>query len=279
LSGRITSGNVGVEAFLRQARMTMLEQCPSPRRPRAALWLGLLLAGAGVLLLPAAARAGTVLYYSAPDLGYGWCSEHGSQSATRECARQSCEGAGNSDCRLVLDCGSGWAAVAETDGNSVVAAVCERNSAIHARHHALLLCIAAAAAECWTITAFFGSSETSHADNRAFDQAWYVQVLLAESGYEIGPIDGDLGPRTRRAIRDVQSRAGLAETGTPSPAVLKLLLARFGGMAGFAAAVKREIERRDEASDASTQFVFVHGVKSGAGTSSGGEQRRDKPGG
>jgi hypothetical protein len=259
--------------------MTMLKQCPSPRRPRAALWLRLLLAGAGVLLLPAAARAGTVVYYSAPDLGYGWCSEHGSQSATRECARKGCEGAGNSDCRLVLDCSSGWAAVAETDGNSVVAAVCERNSAIHARHHALLLCIAAARAECWTTTAFFGSSETSQADNRAFDQAWYAQVLLTEAGYEIGPIDGDLGPRTRRAIRDFQSRAGLAETGTPSQKLLDLLLARFGGMAGFAAAIKREIERRDDASDAGTQFVFVPGSKSGGRASGGSEQRRHKPGG
>jgi hypothetical protein len=229
--------------------------------------------------LPAAAWAGTVLYYSAPDRGYGWCSEHGSQDATRECARKGCEGAGNSDCRPVLDCGRGWAAVAETGDHSVVAGVCERNNAIHARHHALMLCIAAAGAVCRTTIAFFGSSETSQADNRAFDQAWYAQVLLTEAGYEIGGIDGDLGPRTRRAIRDVQSRAGLTETGTPSKEVLELLLARFGGMAGFAAAIKREIESRDDPTSASTQFVLVPGAKSDDGGASGGsEQRRRKPG-
>ncbi len=279
LSGRITSGNVCGEAILRQARMKMLGQCRSPRRPDAAApWLLLLLVGLGVLLLPAAARAATVLYYSAPDVGFGWCSEVGSLSQTRDCARKNCEGAGNGDCRLVLECDRGWAAIAEDDANSGIAAVCERNNSIQARHQALLLCIAAAGAGCWTNTAFLDSNETGQADNRAFDEAWYIQTLLTEAGYEIGPIDGDLGPRTRQAIRDFQSRAGLAETGAPSRKLLDLLLARYGGMAGFAAAIKREIESRDDGAAASTQFVFVPDAKSDGPGGGGGDQRRHKPG-
>ena len=40
-----------------------------------------------------------------------------------------------------------------------------------------------------------------------------VQVLLTRRGYSPGPIDGDMGNRTRSAIQEFQSDSGLAVTG------------------------------------------------------------------
>jgi localization factor PodJL len=40
-----------------------------------------------------------------------------------------------------------------------------------------------------------------------------AQRLLAERGYDPGPVDGRPGPRTEAAVRSFQRRAGLAETG------------------------------------------------------------------
>ena len=50
-----------------------------------------------------------------------------------------------------------------------------------------------------------------------------VQRGLAARGYDIGTIDGVIGARTEAAIRDVQSRAGVAVTGTATRDVLMLL--------------------------------------------------------
>jgi localization factor PodJL len=40
-----------------------------------------------------------------------------------------------------------------------------------------------------------------------------IQVLLAEKGYDPGPLDGFEGPQTRQAVRAFQRRSGIAETG------------------------------------------------------------------
>ena len=40
-----------------------------------------------------------------------------------------------------------------------------------------------------------------------------VQRALSRRGYYSGPVDGDLGPRSRAAIRDYQADRGLAATG------------------------------------------------------------------
>ena len=43
-----------------------------------------------------------------------------------------------------------------------------------------------------------------------------IQQELASKGFNVGPVDGAVGPRTRQAIRDYQTRAGLPVTGEPS---------------------------------------------------------------
>lgn len=50
-----------------------------------------------------------------------------------------------------------------------------------------------------------------------------VQERLAALGYDPGPIDGVAGPKTRAAIGDFQTAAGLAPDGAASPALLARL--------------------------------------------------------
>jgi glucose-6-phosphate dehydrogenase assembly protein OpcA len=50
-----------------------------------------------------------------------------------------------------------------------------------------------------------------------------TQVLLAALGYYTGPIDGILGPQTQVALKEVQRKHGLQETGTPTEETIALL--------------------------------------------------------
>ncbi|MDE0034783.1 MAG: lytic murein transglycosylase [Deltaproteobacteria bacterium] len=50
-----------------------------------------------------------------------------------------------------------------------------------------------------------------------------LQRLLAARGYDIGEIDGIIGPRTRAAIRDYQAKRGLRVDGFPRQEILELL--------------------------------------------------------
>ncbi|RUR72168.1 glucose-6-phosphate dehydrogenase assembly protein OpcA [Chlorogloeopsis fritschii PCC 9212] len=50
-----------------------------------------------------------------------------------------------------------------------------------------------------------------------------TQYLLAALGFYNGPIDGILGPQTETALREVQKKYGLTETGTASAETLSLL--------------------------------------------------------
>jgi glucose-6-phosphate dehydrogenase assembly protein OpcA len=50
-----------------------------------------------------------------------------------------------------------------------------------------------------------------------------TQYLLAASGFYTGPIDGILGPQTAAALREVQKKYELPETGTATPETLKIL--------------------------------------------------------
>ena len=60
-----------------------------------------------------------------------------------------------------------------------------------------------------------------------------TQEALLTLGYEIGDIDGVIGPATRGAIKAFQSSQGLAMNGEPAPALLELMLkvARDKGLA------------------------------------------------
>lgn len=55
------------------------------------------------------------------------------------------------------------------------------------------------------------------------DERMKVQALLARKGYDIGPPDGVLGPKTRAAVIDFQARAGLLPDGHVSGNLLQAL--------------------------------------------------------
>ena len=53
-----------------------------------------------------------------------------------------------------------------------------------------------------------------------------MQRLLAARGYDIGEIDGKIGPRTRHAIRSFQTARGLPVTGAVDVDLLEILSGR-----------------------------------------------------
>jgi peptidoglycan hydrolase-like protein with peptidoglycan-binding domain len=59
---------------------------------------------------------------------------------------------------------------------------------------------------------------TPHAAARGVDPATVreVQAELQRRGYEVGAVDGRLGPRTKAAIREYERDAGLPQDGLPS---------------------------------------------------------------
>jgi peptidoglycan hydrolase-like protein with peptidoglycan-binding domain len=50
-----------------------------------------------------------------------------------------------------------------------------------------------------------------------------VRAALRERGYNAGPTDAAMGPRTAEALRSFQKRQGLPVTGRPDPATLTAL--------------------------------------------------------
>jgi lipid-binding SYLF domain-containing protein len=50
-----------------------------------------------------------------------------------------------------------------------------------------------------------------------------IQAALAAKGYDPGPIDGQMGAKTRAAIREYQAEAGFEVTGNPSAALQRSL--------------------------------------------------------
>jgi peptidoglycan hydrolase-like protein with peptidoglycan-binding domain len=50
-----------------------------------------------------------------------------------------------------------------------------------------------------------------------------MQKLLNERGFEAGPVDGIIGPKTTKAVREYQESRGLVATGNPDEETLKEL--------------------------------------------------------
>ena len=50
-----------------------------------------------------------------------------------------------------------------------------------------------------------------------------AQALLTKAGYDPGPADGAMGPKTRSAIKQFQSKNGLASDGIASSLLLATL--------------------------------------------------------
>lgn len=66
------------------------------------------------------------------------------------------------------------------------------------------------------------------------EQVYEIQRLLNTLGYDAGPTDGEMGPRTKNAIMTYQRNSGLPVTGVPDQLLLDRLSATVQG--GFAAA-------------------------------------------
>src|SRR6188472_3244075 len=116
-------------------------------RPRSAALPGALLL---LLLAQTPAHGQTAIYYSAPENAFGWCAGYSYERA-QSCARNYCEKYGGTDCRLALDCNSGWGAIAWAESPlRGVGITCGMNEADGARYLALTSCMETAKGMCWT---------------------------------------------------------------------------------------------------------------------------------
>jgi Putative peptidoglycan binding domain len=55
------------------------------------------------------------------------------------------------------------------------------------------------------------------------EQRRELQRLLISKGYDVGEPDGAVGAKTRAAIREIESSAGMSPTGRPGAKVLRAL--------------------------------------------------------
>jgi hypothetical protein len=206
---------------------------------------------AALLVMSARAAADTVIYYSPPDNTYGWAAGYGSSRA-HDLARGYCIDAGGGACEAVVECGTGWGAIAVAqEPYAGVGAVCGINNADYARIWSLAHCMVAANTLCWTNTTFSGGgSQASEASNLGFDMTWYVQIMLQLRHYDPGSADGELGPRTREAISKFQSEQGLPVSGEPDDVTFRRLLDVVGGIGHFVDTINEDaVEGRSEQRD------------------------------
>ena len=68
---------------------------------------------------------------------------------------------------------------------------------------------------------FSGSVEMGHPN--LLEDVKAAQRALKEQGFDPGPVDGLIGPRTREALKSFQTSNGLETTGTLNPATAKKL--------------------------------------------------------
>jgi hypothetical protein len=72
--------------------------------------------------------------------------------------------------------------------------------------------------------AYLGANNSAVRRSSKTDEvASLVQSALAKRGYYRGPIDGVIGTRSRRAIRDFQNEQGLPVTGSIDVKLIKIL--------------------------------------------------------
>jgi localization factor PodJL len=76
----------------------------------------------------------------------------------------------------------------------------------------------------WTSEAVTAAAPATAAPTKR--QVQTVQTVLAQRGLYSGPINGEMGPRTRDAVKAFQTRSGLPATGELDPKVMETLLGR-----------------------------------------------------
>lgn len=129
-----------------------------------------------------------------------------------------------------------WFAIAANNGDEGAAT---RRDALADQLDATALVDAQLAAQTWSpkaadavangnlssLTTWESSSETTSSISAAQSRpdVARAQTLLREMGYQPGPADGLMGPRTRDAIADFQQAAGLEATGIVDPVLIQTL--------------------------------------------------------
>ncbi len=208
------------------------------------LRLSMIAAFALASLLPASGA--NVIFYSKDDNSYGWCAGY-SYGRGESCARANCLDYG-SRCELAIECDGAWSAAAFSyDPWKGFGASCQFKTAESARSIALGSCIYVTHDLCYTSDVFNGGGRSLSAKaNKSFDSAWYTQQLLLLLGYDIGDADGDIGSRTRDAIRQVQSAAGLEADGEASWGLIYILLYLYGGTTRLAQAFIADTDGLDQ---------------------------------
>jgi peptidoglycan hydrolase-like protein with peptidoglycan-binding domain len=84
--------------------------------------------------------------------------------------------------------------------------------------------VAAAPAPVLALSPLPAPRPRADAPSQRSDLVHVIQRELASRGYYTGPLDGLIGPRTERAIRDFEETEGAASTGEPSEALLGRIL-------------------------------------------------------
>ncbi len=194
-----------------------------------------------------AGQAATAFFYSEPEQYYGWGAGY-NYSRSEQVAHSNCD-KGGSACKFVLECDGGWSAVAFADGFArAVSFSCGYRTAVGARIAALVVCTAQARTLCWTSSAISNNgNERSESDNLDFDITWYAQEILYVSGFDPGTADGQMGGKTRAALKDFQVKLGLEPTGKLDDELFRRLLDSVGGRLAVSNGLKRLAEaEKDE---------------------------------
>jgi len=188
------------------------------------------------------ADAATVVYYSAPDNVYGWCAGYGYDRG-HSCAKRYCIDAGGTACEMALECAGGWGAIAFAQHPAIgFGASCDMGDAVSARKAALVTCMAAANALCWTESTFSrNATTTSEASNRDFDMTWFSQGMLNIRHFDAGTSDGKAGPKTRAAIGEFQTRIGRPATGVIDDELFLRFVDAVGGAQNYIRIIKRDL--------------------------------------
>ena len=112
------------------------------------------------------------------------------------------------------------------------------------------------------------------------DQIRKAQEQLKASGYDPGPVDGNLGPQTKEALQDFQKARGLPQTGMLDEATQRVLMASgstgrgstMGGTSGSGTSPGSSTGSGGMGGSTGTE------MSPGSGTGAGGSSQRNPTG-
>jgi len=203
------------------------------------------LAVLGALLLlfvfGAPAQAATAIYYASDGNSYGWCAGYGPEKS-ESCAKDQCVQNNGKDCKLAVECSTGYGATAFAAGSiEGFGASCGMSDAFWARIVALDECIEASKTLCWTDSAFDARGNAqSKAANHRFDVVYYIQTMLQVRNYKPGSTDGQIGGQTIAAVKQLQADLGRDQTGVLDDELVDRLYDAIDGGPQLAVVVKRD---------------------------------------